>query len=142
VKYRVSTPEGAGLIWIETATELPLRMEADGLVLEMKDYDFSLQPAELFEVPKKYELLDMDKVMKSLGPGGAGMMKGMGGGMPGLEGMAGEAGGQMGAGLGGSLGAGLGASVGGPVGSMIGQYLGQRIGQAVGRRAGTAVTPK
>lgn len=66
-KYRVTMPEGTGLMWIEASTQLPLRMEAEGMAVEMKDYNFSRPSRELFEVPKGYDLLDMDQMLKSAG---------------------------------------------------------------------------
>lgn len=142
-KFRVVTGEGDGLMWVDSATQLPLRMEGGGMRVDFKDYDFSPPAPELFELPKKYELLDMDEVMKQMGPGAAGGM----GGLRGMAGgLAGGLGGDMGGSLGGQLGAGLGASLGGPVGAMVGQYVGQRIGQrvgsAVGRGAAKAVGAK
>ena len=134
-KYKVATPEGDGLMWVDAEKNLPVRMEAQGSKVDFKNYDFEPQPASVFEVPKGYEVMDMDEMMKKMPAGMGAMGMGMAGGM--AKGYAGQMGGQMG----GSLGASFGAAVGGPIGAMIGQYVGSKIGEKVGTAAAGAVLP-
>jgi outer membrane lipoprotein-sorting protein len=133
-KYRVVTGEGSGLMWIDAERNLPLRMEAEGAVVQFKNYEFGPQKPELFLPPKGWEVMDMDEMMKGMPQG----MPGMGGMVPGMtKGVAGAYGG----GMGGVMGEALGGALGGPVGSMIGQYVGQRVGSKIGESAAGAVTP-
>lgn len=162
-KYRVTMPEGTGLMWIEASTQLPLRMEAEGMAVEMKDYNFSRPSRELFEVPKGYDLLDMDQMLKSAGGvgganvgslqslvagmvgGQAGAMGGMPGGLGGMPGLSGMAGLGMAGGLGGmtgGLGGRLGGQFGGQLGAGIGGALGGPIGAMVGRYLGRRIGQK
>jgi hypothetical protein len=138
-KYKITYEQGSGLMWIDAATNLPLRMESQGSVVQFKNYDFSPKPATLFEIPKGYEVTDMDEMMAKMPKGMGGMIGGMGKGM--ASGMAGNLAGGMGA----NLGAGIGGAMGGPIGAMVGQYVGQKIGQKVGQKVGAAaagaVTP-
>jgi len=139
--------EGDVLGWFDKETGAPLRMESvvDGekTSIEWKNRKAEPQPAELFEVPKGYDVMDMDQMMKQMG--GKGAMGGMGamGAMGGMGAMAkGMAGGMvqgMGSNLGGSLGATLGGSLGGPIGAMAGQFLGGKIGGMLGKKAANAV---
>jgi len=132
-KYKASYGEqGSGLMWMDAETNLPIRMESEGKVVDFKNYDFAPQPAEKFAPPKGYEVRDMDEMMaKMRGMGGmGGMAKGMAGGMMG----------GMGGSMGGSLGGALGGALGGPLGSMVGQYVGNKIGQKLGNKAASAVT--
>ena len=127
-KYQVSMPEGHGFLWIDPSTQLPMRMESGGARVEMRNYDFSRPSADLFEVPKGYEIVDMNQLMKSFTPGR--MIAG---------GVAGSVGGRMGGELGGNIGAGIGGAFGGPIGAMVGRYLGQRLGRKAGQKAGAAI---
>ena len=137
-KFRMSTDEGAALGWFDATTGQPVRMEgeSDGkpAVMEWKNFKAAPQPAALFEVPKGYEVMDMDALREQMqGMGGVGgMMKNMAGGM---------AGGMM-SGVGQSLGAQLGGAVGGPLGAMAGGYLGGQIGNTLGHKAADKVTGK
>jgi hypothetical protein len=159
-KFKVSAEGHTALMWFETATGAPLRMEAEEARIEWKNLEVKPQPAKLFEVPKDYQLIDMDEQMKqmekmrgSMGgaalgglPGGMGAqaLGGLGGGMGGnlsLEGMAGGYGGQMGSNFGQQIGSGIGASFGGPIGAMAGGYIGGKVGGWLGKRVATAVTP-
>lgn len=139
-KYRVRAGEGTGLMWIDAENNLPLRMEAEGSVVDFKNYQFGPQKPEVFEVPKGYEVMDLDEMMAKMPKGGMGM-----GGAPGMGSMAGGMArgmaGTMGGGLGGSFGGMLGGSLGGPIGSMIGQYVGQKVGSKIGGAAAGAVLP-
>lgn len=131
-KYKASYGEqGSGLMWMDAETNLPIRMESEGKVVDFKNYQFGPQPAEKFAPPKDYEVKDMDEMMaKMRGMSGmGGMAKSMAGGM--MGGMAG--------GMGGSLGGALGGALGGPIGSMVGQYVGNKIGQKLGNKAASAV---
>jgi hypothetical protein len=139
-KLRMTVPEGSTLGWFEKASGAPVRMEGnvngETTVLEWKNYKVAPQPAALFEVPKGYELTDMDEMMQKMkGMGGMGGMGGMMGGMAG--GMAQGMGQSMGA----SMGASLGGALGGPLGAMAGQYLGGKVGGMIGKKAASAVTP-
>jgi hypothetical protein len=139
-KLRISVPEGTSLGWFDKATGAPVRMEGtvDGQTasIEWQNYKVGPQPKALYEVPKGYELTDMDEMMgKMKGMGG------MGGMMGGAGGMMGGMGQNMGQSLGGSLGATLGGSLGGPLGAAAGQYLGGKVGGMIGRKAVEAVTP-
>lgn len=122
-KYKMTYPEGEGLMWTDAETNLPLRMESQGKTVDFTDYKFGAQPAEKFAPPKGYEVRDMDEMMARMrGMGGmGGMAKGLAGGM------------------GGSLGGAIGGALGGPIGSMVGQYVGSKIGQKVGQKAASAV---
>lgn len=153
-KFKVTAEDHTALMWLDPANGAPLKMQSGEATIEWKNYKVGPQPAKLFEVPKEYQLIDMDEQMKQMEKmGGGGMMRGaMGGGMPMgmggpgggggmLEGMAGRYGGQMGQGFGQQIGAGIGASFGGPLGAMAGQYIGGRVGGWIGRRVATAVTP-
>jgi len=142
-KVRVTTDEGPVMAWFEKATGAPLRMESDAegkhVVMSWKDRKAGPQPAESFEVPKGYEVTDMDEMMKKVqGMGGMGGM-GSGLGMMG-KGMAGGMMGGLGSSMGGGLGAQLGGMVGGPIGSIAGRFIGGKIGGALGHKAAAAVT--
>jgi len=134
-KFRMTYSEGDVLAWFEKETGAPLRMEGtvndQKSLMEWKNRKIEAQPAALFEVPKDYELTDMDEMMakmKSMG-GMGGMAKGMMGGM--AQG--------MGQSLGGTIGSTLGGSLAGPVGAAAGQYLGGKIGGLLGKKASGAV---
>ena len=127
-KYRVKMPDSDGFIWVDPSTELPVRMEAGGSRVDMRNYDFSKPAPELFQIPKGYEVMDLDQLMKNFNP--ARMVAG---------GLAGGYAGQAGGNLGGNLGAGIGGAFGGPIGSMVGRFVGQKIGSALGRKAAGAV---
>jgi hypothetical protein len=137
-KLRMTYEGGDVLGWFDKATGAPVRME--GLVdgekstIEWKNREMEPQPAELFAVPKNYEVTDMDEMMKKMGAMGGmgglgGMAKGMAGGM--VQG--------MGSNLGGSLGSALGGSLGGPLGAAAGQFLGGKIGGMLGKKAANAI---
>jgi hypothetical protein len=126
-KYRVQMPDGDGFIWVDPSNQLPIRMEAGGSRVDMRNYDFSPPAPELFQIPKGYEVMDLDQMMKGLG---ARMVVG---------GMAGGYAAQAGGNLGGNIGAGIGGAFGGPIGSMIGRFVGQKIGQALGKKAAGAI---
>ena len=136
-KLRISSPEGISLGWFDKETGAPVRAEAqvDGKTtsIEWKDYKVGPQPAKLYEVPKGYDLTDMDEMMQK--------MKGMGGMSGSMKGMMGGMGQSMGANMGGSFGGALGGVLGGPLGSIAGQYLGGKVGGMVGRKAADVVTP-
>jgi outer membrane lipoprotein-sorting protein len=146
-KYKVSYGEGDAFMWIDSEKNLPLRMEAQGSTVEFKNYKFGPQPAERFEPPKGYEIMDMDEMMAKMPKGGGmgtGMMGALMGGAPGMGmagGMSKNYAGSMAGGLGGSLGGALGGALGGPIGSMVGQYLGSKLGQKIGSSAAGAVLP-
>lgn len=157
-KYRATSPEGAVLAWFDDATSAPIRMEAETggekSVLEWKDLNIGPQKAELFEIPKGYNVQDMDEMMKqaqAMGgmPGMGGALGGMGGmsgiggmpGMGGLGGMGGQMGSQFGSQMGSQVGATFGGSLGGPLGAMAGGYIGGKIGGFLGRKAAGAVLP-
>ena len=142
-KLRMTVPEGSSLGWFDKATGAPVRMEGtvhgDTTVVEWKNFKVAEQPARLFEVPKDYELTDMDEMMEKMkgmgGSGGMGNMRGMMGGM--AQGM----GQNLGQSMGSTLGSSLGGALGGPLGAMAGQYLGGRIGGMIGKKTVAAVTP-
>ncbi len=137
------TSEGTTILgWFDKATGAPVRMESkvDGkdAVMEWKDRKVGPQPADMFTIPKGYEVMDIDAMMKQMG--GAGGMPGMGGlpGMGGVGGMAkglggGMAGNMMG-GMGANLGGHLGGMLGGPLGSIAGRYIGGKIGNAIAHK--------
>ena len=131
-KLRMASGEGDVLGWFDKGTGAPVRMESlvDGkkATIEWKNRNVGSQPAELFLVPKGYEVTDMDEMMSKMGAMG-GMAKGMAGGM--VQG--------MGSNLGGSIGATLGGSLGGPLGSMAGQFIGGKIGGMLAKKAVNAV---
>jgi hypothetical protein len=140
-KLRMVAGGGEVLGWFDKGNGAPVRMETlvDGkkATLEWKNRKVEPQPADLFEVPKGYEVMDMDEMMSKMGS-----MGGMGG-MGGVGGMAkGMAGGMvqgMGSNLGGSIGATLGGSLGGPLGAAAGQFLGGKIGGMLGKKAANAI---
>lgn len=136
-KYKLDANGSEGFMWIESGTNLPLRMEAGGSQVDFKNYDFGPKPAALFEPPKNYKVQDMDEMMAKAGmSGGMGGMAGMmAGGM--AKGMAGS----MAGSYAGTLGGGIGSALGGPIGGMIGTYVGQKIGQKIGSAAAGAVLP-
>jgi len=133
-KFRMSTSDGSALGWFDANTGQPVRMEgqSDGkpAVMEWKNFKAAPQPAALFQVPKGYEVVDMDAMraqMKGM-PGMSGMMKNMAGGMMG--------------GMGQTMGTPLGGAIGGPLGAMAGGYLGGQIGNSLGHKAADKVTGK
>jgi len=134
-KLRLTSEGNAMLMWVDPVSGAPLRMEGSNegkpVVMEWKNRKAAPQPAANFEVPKDYELTDMDAMMKSMGAMGAmgGMAKGMAGGMAG----------SMGSSLGGQLGGQLGGAIGGPIGALAGHYLGGKIGGMLGHKAANAV---
>ena len=96
-KYRVKMPNGDGFIWVDPLTELPVRMESGGSRVDMRNYEFSKPAPELFQIPKGYEVMDLDQ-MRSMSA--ARMVAG--GIAGGYAARAGEsAGGSLGASLGG-----------------------------------------
>jgi len=114
-------------MWVDPENNLPLRMEAQDMKVDFKNYQFGPQPKDAFEVPKGYAVTDMDEMM-------AKMPKSAAAGM--AQGMAANMMGGMGAGLGGGLGGTLGGMLGGPIGSMVGNFVGQKIGQKIGSTVG------
>jgi len=130
--------------WFDKATGAPVRMESlvDGkkAIIEWKNRKVEAQPAELFAVPKGYEVTDMDEMMKKMGSmGGGGLpMGGMGVGSM-AKGMAGGMAQGMAQGFGANLGATLGASIGGPLGGIAGQFIGGKIGGMIGKKAANAI---
>lgn len=128
-KYLVKMAEGDGFIWLEDGTELPLRMQSGGTTVEMTHYDFTTPGPELFQVPKGYEVMDMDRMMRSMSAGGL-MARG-------ALGMAtGRLGAAAGGSLGGAAGAAIGSAFGGPIGAMVGQFLGNHFGKKAGQKVG------
>jgi hypothetical protein len=130
-KYRVRMADADGFIWLDANSQHPVRMEAGGAVVALRNYDFSKPADDLFQVPKGYEVADVDEMMRSFSPGrmiARGLVGGVGSNL----------GGQFGASLGGSLGASIGGAVGGPIGAMVGQFLGQHFGKKAGTKAGAA----
>ncbi len=150
-KFRMSSEGHTVLGWFDAATGAPLRMESEGAVVEWKNFKPGAPPASAFELPKGYEVMDMDEQMKQMRkmglgaglPGGAGRGKaGMMGGMPGMGGgMAGGMGAQVGSGVGSGIGSGVGAAFGGPIGSMVGGYIGGQVGGWMGGKAADAAVP-
>ena len=160
-KVRMSVPSGSALGWFDKATGAPVKMEStvEGKTssIEWQNMKVGPQPAKLYEVPKNFEVTDMDEMMAKMksagGMPGMGALAGMAGrsgmpgmgGMPGigggLSGMAGGMGQNFGSQLGGKLGTTLGASLGGPLGAIAGHYIGGKIGGMVGRKAVDAVIP-
>jgi len=136
-KLRLTSEGNPMLMWVDPVSGAPLRMEGSNegkpVVMEWKNRKVEPQLAVNFEVPKDYELTDMDAMMKQMGAmGGMGM-----GGM--AKGMAGGMAGSMGSSLGGQLGGQLGGMIGGPIGSIAGHYLGGKIGGMLGHKAANAV---
>jgi len=141
MKYGKDAQEVMG--WFDRQTGAPVRMESsvDGKksVIEWKNRKVEPQPAELFAVPKGYEVTDMDEMMKKMGSMGGGMpMGGMGVGSM-AKGMAGGMVQGMGQNFGASLGSTLGASIGGPLGGIAGQFIGGKIGGMIGKKAANAI---
>lgn len=140
-KYRISSSDGVVLAWFDAGTSAPLRMESDAgghkSVIRWKNWKPGPQKAELFAVPKDYEVQDLAEISRMM----QSMPGGMPGGMPGMSmpggGMGGFAG-QMGSQLGGGLGSQLGASFGGPLGAAAGQYIGGKVGGMIGRKTAGA----
>jgi hypothetical protein len=126
-KYRVKMPDSEGFIWVDPASQLPIRMEAGDSRVDMRNYDFTKPAPELFQIPKGYEVMDLNQMMKGFG---ARMVVG---------GLAGGYASQAGGNLGGNIGAGIGGAFGGPLGSMIGRFVGQKIGSALGGKAAGAI---
>ena len=137
--------EGDALGWFDKTTGAPLRMEslADGekTTIEWKNRKTGPQDAELFAVPKGYEVMDMEEMMKKMGGmGGMGGMAGMGGGLGDMaKGYAGGMAQSMASNLGGSLGASLGGALGGPLGSIAGRFIGGKVGGMIGKKAVNAI---
>jgi hypothetical protein len=130
-KYRIKMPEGEGFVWLDVERELPLRMESGDQTVDMKNYDFAPLPAELFQVPKGYDVIDLDQLMRQ--SSASSMI------LRGAVGAVGtSAGASAGSQLGASAGASIGGAVGGPIGAMIGSFLGQHLGKKAGQKAGAA----
>lgn len=125
-KYRVKNPNSDGFIWVDPSTELPVRMEAGGARVDLRNYDFSKPAPELFQIPKGYEVMDLDELRMSAARMVAGGLA------SGYAARAGES-------AGGSIGASIGGAFGGPLGSMVGQFLGKKLGKAVAQKAAGAV---
>lgn len=153
-KLRMSMDEGSALGWFDQETGAPVRMEStvngEKSAIEWQNMKVGPQPAKLYDIPKGYDVMDMDEMMaKAQSMGGAGMLGGLAGaaGMPGggmgamAGGMAGNMAQSFGSNMGGQLGATLGMSLGGPLGAMAGQYLGGKIGGMIGKKAVDVVTP-
>jgi hypothetical protein len=143
-KFRLHYGDQTGTMWVDAGSNMPVRMESEGATVEFRNYDFSQPPRSAFEVPKGYQVMDMDEMMakmKSSGMAGSGQLGALMGGMSptGMaKGYAGNMAGSFAGGIGGGFGASLGAMVGGPIGAMVGQYVGQKIGQKIGSKVGTA----
>lgn len=142
-KLRLVSKEGDALAWFDKATGAPVRMESaaggNKAVISWKERKAGPQPAAEFEIPKGYDVMDMDEMRAKMGAmGGMGGMAG--GALGGIKGMGGGMAGSMGSSLGGNLGGMLGGSLGGPLGSIAGRYIGGKIGGALGRKAAGAVT--
>jgi hypothetical protein len=140
-KLRMAVEGGDVLGWFDKATGAPVRMESlvngEKATIEWKNRKAEPQPAELFTVPKSYEVTDMDEMMKKMNSmGGIGALGGLGGM---AKGMAGGMAQGMGGNLGGSLGSALGGSLGGPLGAAAGQFLGGKIGGMLGKKAANAI---
>jgi hypothetical protein len=155
-KIRFVMDAGSTVGWFDPENGAPLRMESDAeghtSTMAWKNFKPGPQPAANFEIPKKYQVTDMDEMMAQMekmkgGPGGAQMSAlmgsaGMGGGLSaGLNGIAGQMGQNFGSGMGGSFGATLGGALGGPLGAIAGQYIGGKVGGAIGKKAAEIVTP-
>jgi hypothetical protein len=141
MKYGKDAQEVMG--WFDKQTGAPVRMESSvegkKSVIEWKNRKVEPQAAELFAVPKGYEVTDMDEMMKKMGSmGGGGMPMGMGVGSM-AKGMAGGMVQGMGQNFGASLGSTLGASIGGPLGGIAGQFIGGKIGGMIGKKAANAI---
>ena len=141
MKYGKDAQEVMG--WFDKQTGAPVRMESSvegkKSVIEWKNRKVEPQAAELFAVPKDYEVTDMDEMMKKMGSmGGGGMPMGMGVGSM-AKGMAGGMVQGMGQNFGSSLGSTLGASIGGPLGGIAGQFIGGKIGGMIGKKAANAI---
>jgi outer membrane lipoprotein-sorting protein len=139
-KIRMVTPEGTVFGWFDKESGAPMRFEstAEGKksTIEWKNFKPGPQPAALYEVPKGYEVRDMDEMTKQMGSmGGMGMAGTMAGGM--ATGYAQS----MGSSMGSSLGGALGASLGGPLGMVAGQYIGGKLGGMIGHKAADMVIP-
>lgn len=147
-KMRFKMAEGQTLGWFDKTTGAPVKMESDAQghksSIEWKNFSPGPQAAKLFEVPKGYEVMDMDEMMAKMKsmhgkPGMGAMMGAMGGMGGGVSGMAkGYAGGMaqnFGSSMGGSFGASLGGALGGPLGAIAGQYIGGKIGGMVAKKA-------
>lgn len=154
-KVRFVMTQGAALAWFDKSDGAPVRMESNAegqkAAMEWKNLKPGPQPAALFEIPKKYEVTDMDEMMVQMkkmqaqggmnplaGMAGMGGMPGMGGG---LSGMAGSMGQNFGSNLGSSFGGALGGALGGPLGSIAGQFIGGKVGGMIGKKAAEMVTP-
>ena len=168
-KLRMSSKDGSALAWFDKATGAPLKMEStnDGKTssIEWRDMKVGAQSPKIYDVPKGFEVTDMDEMMAKMkgmrasGGGALGGMAGMAGmgcmaGLPGmgnipgmagmgggLNGMAGGMGANFGSQMGGQLGSTLGASLGGPLGAIAGHYIGGKIGGMIGRKAAQAIVP-
>jgi hypothetical protein len=134
-KYRVDMPDADGFVWLDADREVPLRMEAGGQVFDMKNYDFAPVPEELFQVPKEYEVTDLDQMMEQ-------MKKSVSTSGMAARGVAGAAGARLGGAAGSQFGATAGAAIGGalggPIGAMIGSFLGGSFGKKAGSKVGGA----
>ncbi|MEO5617550.1 MAG: hypothetical protein ABIS67_07240 [Candidatus Eisenbacteria bacterium] len=144
VKYRMTAEGHSALAWFEESTGAPLRMEAEGSVIEWKNMKPGPQPAKLFELPKDYQLIDMDEQMKQMQKMGGGAGMGALGGMSAKMGKGGK--GAMGAGaipggLAGMPGMGAMGGMGGGLSGMAGNYgsqMGANMGQSIGSGIGAS----
>ena len=147
-KYRVTSPDGSGLAWFDAQTNAPMRMESEVEgkkgVLEWKNWKVGPQKAELFEVPKDYQVQDVGAMMQ--------MMKGMsgrqlggiapgsaGGGLPGGMGMPGGTSMPGGMGMPGGMPGGLPGGLPGMPGGMGVGGMGQRMGSQFGAQFGSTL---
>ena len=131
-KFRITSKDGNVVAWFEKSSGAPLRMESEvegePAAIEWKNRQVGAQPAELFVMPKGYEVTDMSAMMSGMGGAGA-IAKGMGAGMVG----------GMAQGMAGGLGSTIGGALGGPLGAIAGQYIGGKIGGAVSKKATDAI---
>lgn len=159
-KLKFAMSDGDALGWFDKATGAPVKMESNAqghhATLEWKHYAPGPQPDKLFEIPKGYEVTDMDEMMSKMksmkggmgmgsvmsGLAGGGVAGAMGGGMGGMaKGMAGNMASNFGSSMGGSFGASLGGALGGPLGAIAGQYIGGKVGGLIGKKTADAVIP-
>jgi hypothetical protein len=137
-KYKVTNEGMSGFLWVDPATHLVSRMQAENGTVDFTNYKANATTAEALTPPKDYKLTDMDEMMAKMK--GMGGMSGMAQSM--MGGMAGGMGSSLGSSLGGQAGGALGGMLGGPLGRMAGTYLGNKLGSKLGSKAGSAAASK
>ena len=67
LKFEATSPQGHRTGWIDLELHFPLKIEAeDGSILELRNIEEALQPAEKFAIPSDYKKYDLGRLIEHL----------------------------------------------------------------------------